>query len=514
MKRLLPILWFIVCAFAAGDLYAATLTVTKTEDTSDGVCDADCSLREAVAAAASGDTIVFSSLFNTPQTITLLNGEIAIDKDLTITGTGPTLIDISANLNGRIFNISAGLNVTMSGMKFRDGRVGATLADAYGGAIRVLDGTGTLNLSNIEFSNNLAFYSPENFGVGSTIYCYNCTMTLVRLNVHNHQRGAIYGDGPTGIVNITDSVLSDNRVGVTAFNALNMQNTTVTRNISAGISAEHLVLRNSSITANGRGIVNGDASATLTVENSIISGNSDSGLDASGYSVIRDSVISNNQYVDSGGGIGSFGTLYVINCAITGNTARANGGGIATYGQLFLANSTISGNFANGVSTQGLGGGIYIASPNGQVTITNSTITNNQSELQGGGIRRDSTRQATVQNTIIAGNTSTTSNEKDGSGSFVSQGTNLIGNTAGSSGWIGSDLLNVDPMLAPLSDNGGGTMTHALLAGSPALDAGNNSLAVDPQTQTYLTGDQRSFPRLTGSAVDIDAYESTQTARS
>ena len=73
MKTPVFLLAFILCGFAI-HASAATLVVTKTADTNDGICDTDCSLREAVTAAAVGDTIVFSSLFNTPQTITLTLG--------------------------------------------------------------------------------------------------------------------------------------------------------------------------------------------------------------------------------------------------------------------------------------------------------------------------------------------------------------------------------------------------------------------------------------------------------
>src|SRR4029453_15565903 len=109
MKARLAILMLVglsVISFAAIDTYAATLTVTKVEDTNDGVCDADCSLREAVVAAASADTVVFSSLFNTPQTITLMLGEMAFSKDLTITGTSSDNVIVSANNSGRIFYIT------------------------------------------------------------------------------------------------------------------------------------------------------------------------------------------------------------------------------------------------------------------------------------------------------------------------------------------------------------------------------------------------------------------------
>lgn len=82
----------------AAGAQAATLTVTKIQDTDDGVCDADCSLREAIGAAAAGDRVVFSSLFNTPQTITLspvvpYNGGLTISTDLTINRTGRGFAD-------------------------------------------------------------------------------------------------------------------------------------------------------------------------------------------------------------------------------------------------------------------------------------------------------------------------------------------------------------------------------------------------------------------------------------
>lgn len=64
---------------AAADI-AATVTVTKIADTNDGVCDSDCSLREAVSASKNGDTIVFSELFNSPQIILLTNGQSSSTK--------------------------------------------------------------------------------------------------------------------------------------------------------------------------------------------------------------------------------------------------------------------------------------------------------------------------------------------------------------------------------------------------------------------------------------------------
>lgn len=512
MKPSLPVLFFLIlCVFAVGYSSAATLTVTKVEDTNDGVCDADCSLREAVAAAASGDTVVFSSLFSSPQTITLTLGQIPIDKNLTITGTGQDLLTVSGNNASRIFNISGNLNVVMSGMKLRDGRVGADLSDARGGAIRVLTGSGDLDLSNMEFTNNRAFYEPMNFGLGAALYCLECTMKLSNLNVHQNPgpAGSIHADH--GNVVMRDSVVSDNNFGVTAYFALTMLNTIVTRNVVGGITAEYLNVTDSRIMNNGRGITSGDAASTLMIENCTIAGNTDVGVSNVGLATIRKTIISNNQYSDSGAGISTGGTMYVIDSAIIGNSAARHGGGVATYGRLFITNSTVSGNVANGgISTQGLGGGVYVYGTNGRLMITNSTVSNNRSSGKGGGVRQDNGQPSVIRNTIIAGNTTTLTGEIDVSGVFVSEGINLIGNTTGSSGWLAVDLLNINPFFAPLGNNGVGTLTHALLPGSPAIDAGNSSLAIDPQTMQPLTQDQRGFARITGgkvSTVDIGAYE-------
>lgn len=505
MKPTLPvILVLFLCLFAATDLYAATLTVTKVEDTNDGVCDADCSLREAVSAAAPGDTVVFSTFFNTPQTITLTLGQIAIDKNLTITGTGQDVVTISGNNAGRIFNITGNVNVSMSGMKLRDGKVGTTSeVDAVGGAIRMIGGS--LNLTNIELAYNTALYPPLNTGDGGAVATTNLAATNLNVN-HNISYGpAIAATTAT----VTDSVISDNGYGIDG-RTVNITHVIVERNSFLGVGGEYLTVSNSTISGNGRGIASGDAASTMMIENSIVSGNTpDAGLSNNGFAIISNTVIRDNRMDEYGAGILNGGTMHILNSAIINNFAARHGGGIANYGDLFLTNSTVSGNTANGgVSEQGLGGGIYAGvDSSSHLTLTNSTISNNRSTGKGGGVRQDDSETTTIQNSIIAGNTSILTNEKDVSGAFTSHGNNLIGNTTGSIGWIASDLLNLDPILAPLADNGGTTLTHALLPGSPAIDAGNNSVAIDPQNQMPLTTDQRGFLRFYGGTVDIGAYE-------
>ena len=217
------------------------------------------------------------------------------------------------------------------------------------------------------------------------------------------------------------------------------------------------------------------------------------GIRNTGVLDIGSSVIRANFAGSVGGGIGNSGSLTLFSSTVSGNTAGQSGGGISNLNagpSVSVFESTISGN----ISTSGGGGGIWSG---GELTIENSTITANSSSQSGGGIwRTDGT--ATVVNTIIAAN-----GQGDCFGTIVSLGHNLDGDsTCGLTG-VG-DLSGVDPLLGPLQDNGGPTFTHALLAGSPAIDAGDDSFAIST--------DQRGFPRPQGLATDIGAYESPFTA--
>jgi len=185
------------------------------------------------------------------------------------------------------------------------------------------------------------------------------------------------------------------------------------------------------------------------------------GIINSGTLMLTDSTISGNT-ARAGGGIINLGTLTITNSTISGNLARNRGGGIfnASLRPLTITNSTISDNIvvrADG----GDGGGIY----NGGtlLEITNVTMNNNTAAI-GGGIRNDT--NAMLKNTIIA-------NSPSGGncfGTITSNGNNLdSGETCGFTGT--GDLTNTDPLLGALADNGGPTLTHALVVGSPAVDA-------------------------------------------
>jgi len=125
------------------------------------------------------------------------------------------------------------------------------------------------------------------------------------------------------------------------------------------------------------------------------------------------------------------------------------------------------------------------------VTITNSTISGNSATGSGGGIWGG-----------FAGSNSIFANENGGNvtnGEVTSLGHNLFTDTPPGT-LLPTVLLNTDPLLGPLADNGGPTFTMALLPGSPAIDTGSASAGV--------TADQRGIPRPQGTAPDIGAFES------
>lgn len=528
------------------DTSASTLVVTKIADTSDGVCDTDCSLREAVSVAASGDVVVFSPIFNSQRTITLTNGQIEIYQDLTISGPSSALLTVNGNSLSRIFQVYNHSTVSMSGMKLANGLIN-TATSCYGGAIYLLDSS--LTLTNMILSSNTALCTfpgppPISSGYGGAIYSINSTLAVFSSTISNNIAafsntglgggGGIYTS--SGLVNLTNSNINSNASeGVSGEGTINAVNSIFNANAGAAIRGTgngRISISGSVISSNREGgVSNSSSQAILLIDTSVFSNNESitsssaagGGINNKGTATISNSSINNNRVSARGGGIYNIGTMNLISSSITNNSGPQSGGGIFTaLGQLFVTNSTVSGNSTIG-SISSVGGGIYnlsdAANTGGNVTLTNSTITNNLSAGKGGGLRQDATGVVTFRNTIVAGNNSN-SGEIDVSGTIISQGFNLVGNTNGSSGWQGSDLVNQNPSLAPLGNNGGLTLTHALMTTSPAINAGSNSLAKDPTTNVPLIQDQRGLPRYIGGGmgglVDIGAYEanySTSTVK-
>ena len=206
---------------------------------------------------------------------------------------------------------------------------------------------------------------------------------------------------------------------------------------------------------------------------------------------------------DSGGGIEvQNGYLTVTNSTIAGNRADT-GGGISicsfTGCGLTLQNSTISGNRAD----SSYGGGILVSGP---ATIDSSTIVSNTACSACGGALgvTGSTGQATVTNSILANSTDGSSAVRDcafslGGATVTDGGYNLVEDAGSCSFTATGSITGSDPQVGSLANNGGPTQTHALLTGSPAINAGS----------TTLTTDQRGAVRPFGIADDIGAFEAT-----
>ena len=231
------------------------------------------------------------------------------------------------------------------------------------------------------------------------------------------------------------------------------------------------VLNNLTVTENDASVAGGVSNVgIMTVNDSRLVGNTSGTMGGIG-----------NEYGESGGAV-----LTINNSVISGNVTKSTAGiGNNLDGTVTINNSTISNNTAE-FFTGGIGN-----DTGGFIFINNSTIAGNSSGLSKGGIGNSGTM--TLKNTIVADNT-----QDDCSGTVTSAGHNL--DSDGTCGFAAAgDISNTDPLLGPLADNGGPTQTHALLPGSPAINAGSNDC---PPPAT----DQRGYARSAG-ACDIGAFE-------
>jgi uncharacterized delta-60 repeat protein len=215
--------------------------------------------------------------------------------------------------------------------------------------------------------------------------------------------------------------------------------------------------------------------------------------------------ISGNHATYSGGAVYSVGqtgdgSLTIRNSSLSGNTADSFGGALFCSGDfpVTIVNSTLSGNQAN------YGGGIY--SSFSQLTMTHCTVAGNSAIFPGG--IYCSRGALTLENNIVAANTGTSSDNDIYFSTGQSRpiltliGANLIGDNSSVAAefpvgpLVGTTANPLDPLLSPLSSYGGRTLTRALLAGSPAINAASASSRIS---------DQRGFP-LNG-LPDIGAFE-------
>jgi formylglycine-generating enzyme required for sulfatase activity len=467
------------------DRHMLSITVNTLLDEEDGsISDGDVSLRDAIALAPAGSTIDFHpSLFAAGPTVLPLHSQLRITTALEINGPGANWLTIDARAgdptpdenNGdgvRLFNITD-LNAN----------------NDFEAAIRGL----TLTGGDVAGSGG-AIYTHENLVVESCVITGNSSR---RTGSVPSDGGGICSRADVGKISLTvrDSVISGNHTGGDGG---------AIRAIRCDVVVERTSLTSNSALIDGGAI--SQATGAMTLDECTLAGNT-AGL--------------------SGGGLWrgfnniSTEALVIKGTTISKNIAGRDGGGLVDTGRpMTVTSSTISGNSAGRH-----GGGMNVsAGP----TVLNSTITDNTAHTDGGGIRvAVPGYSSTIKHSVIAGNTRgavPTPNDVTGGAAlaFSLLGVDTAATTADNGGnLIGTTLAPINPLFGPLADNGGPTNTHALLPGSPAIDAGNPAFNpadpdANPATNDALTLDQRGIPfgRVVGGRIDMGAVEQQPIAPS
>jgi predicted outer membrane repeat protein len=252
------------------------------------------------------------------------------------------------------------------------------------------------------------------------------------------------------------------------------------------------------------------------------------------------STIHNNSALSVGGAVHALGPVTLAQSTLSGNSTPARGGGVYAAGDATLAHSTVSGNsglYGGGIYSRGAvtitqstisgniatinGGGIY-AVGGGAVTLTHSTVTGNNAAGLGGGIF-NLDGPISISSSIVASNAAPAAPDVTLALS-LSVNYSLIGDSSDSEITAGTgtgNLLDVDPRLGPLANNGGPTQTHALLSSSPAIDAGDPAATAgvgnvplhDQRGAPFhrvIDGDGASGPRIDIGGIEYSAPVSVE----
>jgi len=478
------------------------------------------SLRDAVAGAVSGDTIDLGRLHCSAITLTSGAIDIAVD-DLTIKGSRHHTLRIDGNHADRVLNASGVGTLTVSDLTLTHGRSAVTSGDNGGGCLLT---NGALTLKRVQITD--CELVAEDAARGGGVYAYGAMIIRDSTINANTARGNVAVGG--GIWGYGSAVVTDTLISGNAATAVSDVSSVVASGGGALVLGD-FELTDSALSDNAAmastsyagsaaiaNVAGALAIGTISLTRSTVSDNAAEAINTSSDAVAY-------AYAYSIGGGMRAGTFVISDSTVSGNSTSAvasNPLGIAIEGSrgagfttltpgdtpvVSVVNSTISGNTSSRSEIAlypygyAAGGGIF--GNGGTLDVRNSTIAFNTAET-GGGIYQYRALSASAESTIVANN----SFAADGSDFDVGSAINVTGanNLIMSSSadlTLPGGTLSVDPRLAPLADNGGPTLTHALRSGSPAINSGNNAGG--------LRFDQRGhgFPRKVGPATDIGAVE-------
>jgi hypothetical protein len=538
---ILIVLWIFWLGILAV-VHAATIDVTTTRDNVAG------SLRAAITAANSNNE---DDTINLPAGTYFLSGEANEDANasgdldintshsITIIGEGEAATFIDGNQIDRVLHILKG-TVSISGVTIKNGKA-SNSGDYWIIYCKGEDGGGIYNHGTLTLTD--CIISTNSAGSGSG--CASCD---------GGNGGGIFSDDELTLMNC---IVSNNIVGhgspcLDFFNSDGLgggiYNSGTLEIFGCSIS-DNISGANGSTQPDGGeggGIFNsGSANLTdCTINNNRTGGGADGGgIFNCGSATLTDCTVSNNRagggFGDDwehpavsagwGGGIYTSDTIILTRCLISNNKAGdgqdyyislgGSGGGICCVGkEATLINCTISNNRSGdgGLGFSGNGGGI--SSTSSGLTLINCTVSNNrigepgQEELlhgnsgSGGGIKA---RGGNIKNTIVANNRANSKeNGPDCWGEINSLGYNLIEDINGCTitGNLTGNITGQAPLLGSLADNGGPTKTHALLPGSPGIDAGNSPGIYEDQRGYTRPVNIQGIPNVRDGS-DIGAYE-------
>jgi Domain of unknown function (DUF4347)/Domain of unknown function (DUF4114) len=526
----------------------ATITVTSNADSGAG------SLRQVIANAVAGDTITFASSL-AYQTITLTSGQLTINKNLTIDGGAATNLKISGNNASRVFEVTPNPIYLPSTVVFRNliianGRVNGTDESAAGGGIKTGDST-TLLIENCQLNNNYA-----GFAGGGIFTGFKGNNTIINskfdgnigAGVNTERGGGAIATKNGGSLTVKYSEFINNK-GTTggAINSL-LETLTVENSIfknndtlaGASIASPAGEARGyggaiytDGANASGPNFDYGLTGGTINIRNSQFDGNTGAGQGGALFLYayysdkinIENTTITNNKVIKDirghafGAGVrigielGRYadqpipeGGFTIKNSTIANNTSLSQGGGlwVGEDSKGSIINSTFSGNKADDGSGNGLGGAISFINRGNPVSVTNTTIAYNHAGFQGGAFQGGGTN-ITLRNTIVG----------------YSTAGNIWGvkiNTLNQFSDGGSNIQWPPKSLTDSSDMNI-TSSPSLIIADPKLDSTlkdngggilthallTGSPAINTGTTTTVTTDERGFNR--DSNPDIGAFE-------